>query len=806
MASAPVIRNQNNSKRQNYHTKPIKRHTISGFITDNEGETLLNATVFDSRNNIGTTTNSHGFYSLSIPEGKVSMKISYVGYKEKTLNFILKGDTTITFTLSPNTTLNDIYVDAENLQQKSITSQTGYTRLTAKEILSVPAALSTPDLIRRLQLLPGVASGMELVSGIYVRGGNSDENLFMIDGNPIYQINHLGGLFSAFNTDAIKTVDFFKGGFPAQYGGRLSSVVNVRTKDGSMNGYHGTFSIGLLEGRIQFEGPVVKDRTSFNISLRRSWLDILLTPSMAIYNLTRNDEISKFGYAFHDLNAKLTHKFSETNKLSLSIYSGNDVLRTSNVDKEAITTQDEDKMFLGWGNTVSSLNWNYVFRPNINGDISIVFSQFRTKIREEERTKSYSNQYGEWTTSNIHEAENRTRIIDFGYRADFDYRPSAKHNIRFGSNYLFHIFKPQYNMSHDYSKDENTAKELVRKTRFNAVHAHEISVYIEDEISVMKRWKLNLGARGSMFNVGKQNYWSFEPRLNTRISIIPERLSFKASYTEMSQYVHTLSTTYLSLPSDMWVPVTERVKPARSRLISSGFSMKLPFDFEAEAEGYYKTIDNIIDYRNIPRLTANFSSWEDNVISGKGRSYGLELALRRKSGNTYGEFSYTLSWNERKFDELWENKWFPAKFDNRHKLNISVAHRINKKIELSATWIYSTGNRVTVALENYESRSSHSGSITSTNGYYEHPNNVRLPAYHRLDIGMNIYKKTKRGNEGIWNISIYNAYCRLNPLRVKVVGQESGYYENGNIVQKPFRIKAEGLIPIIPSFSYTLKF
>lgn len=782
-----------------------KTFVVNGYVTDEEGETLLGASVFDNKNFLGTVTNSYGFFSLRLPEGVISLKASYVGYNEETKGFILKSDTTVTFSLQSSTFLDEIYVDAEKLNSSLKSVQMGHTNLNAGDFLSVPSPLGSPDLVRRLQMLPGVASGMEIVAGMYVRGGNSDENLFLIDGNPIYQVNHLGGLFSSFNTNAIKTVDFYKGGFPARYGGRLSSVVDVRTKDGSMNEYHGAFTIGLLEGRFQFEGPVIKNRTSFNIALRRSWLDVLTVPGFAIYNIFNKDDKVKFRYAFHDLNAKITHKFSDTNKLGVSVYSGYDIMGNSNETVED-SRSNSDRLHLGWGNIVSSLNWNYVFRPNLNGDVSFVYSQFKTRIGQEDNESRILGKSGNTEVLSKNEAESMTVIRDVGYRANFDYRPSSIHHVRFGSDYLFHIFSPQKNTSYNYSKEDGKVKELRRSSLYSLVYAHELAIYLEDDIDMLSWWKLNIGARGTMFRVRNKSYWSLEPRFSTRLTLIPDRLVFKTAYTEMSQYVHTLSTTYLSLPSDMWVPVTDRVKPMRSRLVSSGFSVSLPFDLDAEIEGYYKTISNVIDYRDTPRLTANYDSWEENVISGKGRSYGLEFMLRRTAGKTSGEMSYTLSWTDRKFDEFWNGNWFPSRFDNRHKFNISVAHRFNNKIEVFAAWMYATGNRVTVALDNYQSPSSHLGQITSTEGYYEHPNNVQLPSYHRLDLGLNIYKRTKRGKEGIWNISIYNAYCRMNPIRVRVLAPHSYYYENGNMIQKPSRVRAEGIVPVIPSFSYTLKF
>lgn len=787
--------------------KKVRNFVVSGYVVDEGSETLLSATVYDWQNKAGTVTNNFGFYSVRLPEGKVSMSASYVGYNELKKDFYLNKDTVVTFVLRPNTVLSEVIVSADSINSPLRTTQLGNVTLSQSDILSVTSVLSSPDLIRRLQQLPGVAAGTELVAGMYVRGGNSDENLYLIDGNPLYQINHLGGLFSAFNIDAIKTVDFFKGGFPARYGGRLSSVVDVRTKDGNMKEYHGNFSIGLLEGRLQFEGPIVKDRTSFNVALRRSWLDVLTVPGFAIFNTCNKNNRINFRYAFHDLNAKVTHRFSENNKLSMSLYSGYDVLKNSSYVKEEMSS-DYDKINLGWGNLVASLNWNYAFHPTLYGDISAVYSQFKTKVGDEYREKYYDSKTGEWNTKSISEAENQTLIRDAGYRANFDWRPSSRNHIRFGSDFLFHIFKPQRNMSYEFVKggEGEKDKELRRNAKVPSVQAQEFSLYAEDDIDILDWWKLNLGVRGTIFHVEDKNYWSVEPRVSTRFTLMPGKLSFKAAYTEMSQYVHMLSTTYLSLPTDMWVPVTNRVKPMRSRQVAAGFYFNLPWKLEAEVEGYYKTSDNVIENHNMPRLVADYSTWEDNVISGKGRSYGVELALRRTVGKTRGEASYTLSWTDRKFDEFWDGAWFPARFDNRHRFNISVAHRFNKKLELFAAWVYATGNRVTVALENYETQNSHNGSVSSTEGFYEYPNNIKLPAYHRLDLGLNIYKKTKRGHEGIWNISLYNAYCRFNPLRVTVYDPDSYYFENGEMVKKPFKVRSEGIIPIIPSFSYTLKF
>lgn len=778
-------------------------YTINGYITDENGETLLGAALWDRKTRRGTVSNEFGFYSLRLPAGTVNLSASYVGFTDMEADFVLDRDTTLSFRLTPSTLLKEVIVKADSINSVLHTTQTGQVSLAASDFTPRPSALGSPDLVKTLQAKAGVASGTELFAGMFVRGGESDQNLFLIDGNPLYQINHLGGLYSAFNTSAVKTVDFYKSGFPARYGGRLSSVVDVRTKDGNMKELHGSFTIGMIDGNIQLEGPIVKNRTSFNIALRRTWFDVITAPAMGIYNAAHPDDRTFFNYAFHDMNAKITHRFSDRNKLSVSVYSGRDKFKSKESSKTDYQDYD-DNMQLAWGNTVASLNWNTVLRPNLFGDISLIYSQFSTDISEKVNDFSNKGKNGEWMNIQKDFRQDKTVIRDMGYRMNFDYRPSSRHHIRFGSDYLFHIFSPQKNISEKYLKEDSITKSHKQYSNAKSLHAHELSLYIEDEADITTWWKANAGVRGTLFSVKGKNYFAVEPRLSTRFSLSSD-ISLKASYTMMSQYVHMLSTTYLSLPSDMWVPVTDKIAPMLSQQAVLGMYFRLPAGMEASLEGYYKTMDNLIDYRDTPRFTAPFDTWEEKVTTGKGRSYGLEATLSRTSGRTTGEISYTLSWTERKFAEHNSGKWYPSKYDNRHKLNIAIAHRISKKVEIMGAWTYATGNRVTVQLQEYSYPSSPWGNTSGVNGYFDHPNNVQLPAYHRLDLGLNIYKPTKRGNMGIWNISIYNAYCRFNPFKVEVQ-EEMNYIEDNKPVHKPFQVKAKGFIPIIPTFSYTLKF
>lgn len=778
--------------------KMLRTHTytISGYVTDESGETLLGATLQDRLTNRGTATNNYGFYSLSLPQGNIELFASYVGFREKEITFNLKQDTVISFSLPERATLQEVVVEGENRHSSLLSAQTGKVQLSGADIRDVPSVFSSPDLVKRLQMLPGVASGTELIAGMYVRGGNSDENLFLIDGNPVYQINHLAGLFSAFNSDAIKTVDFYKSSFPARYGGRLSSVVDVRTKDGDMKHFHGVFSVGLTEGRIQLEGPIIKDKTSFNIALRRTWLDVLTAPVFAILNAKSKEDKYFFRYAFHDLNAKITHHFSYRSHLNLSVYSGNDVFKTTDKydlnDAESVNNYNQHTS-MKWGNIIASLNWNYEFNNHLYGNISVVSSRYRSRMNDYEKFLDGKKNDSSWLNTKISDRVNQTTIQDLGYRADFDYRPSSFHHIRFGSDYLYHIFSPQENRDVTVSVNGGKDKQLESNSNVPSIHAHEFSLYVEDEMDLFRWWRMNIGVRGTLFSVRQQTYLSVQPRFSTRF-LLSNRLSLKVSYSKMNQYVHMLSTTYLNLPSDLWVPVTNNIRPMLSRQISLGLYYKLPWNIEACVEGYYKNMQHVIDYRDSPRFFPAYEGWEKKVVEGTARGYGLEVSLKHSVGRISAEASYALSWAERRFAQHNEGNWYPSRFDNRHKFNLSLAYRFNKKWEAFAAWTYATGNWVTYPLEQYN------GGAT-----YEHFNNIRMPAYHRLDVGVNLYTRTKRGNEGIWNFSLYNAYCRFNPFLLDVKTLEH-YDEKGGYHWDGIKSRTKGVIPIIPSFSYTLKF
>lgn len=790
---------------------PRRDFTVSGYVVQEDGETVINATVQDLRSGAGTMTNEHGFYSLTLPEGQHSLRYSFIGYTEEVADVKLTSDQTRNVTLHPGEELEEVVVTAD-LNSPLHTTQTGKISLTGKDLDRGYALLSSPDVVKTLQTLSGVAAGTDVTSGLYVHGGSHDQNLFMLDGTPLYQVNHLGGLFSSFNTDVVKNIDFYKSGFPARYGGRLSSVVDVRTRDGNMSEYHGSFSIGLLDGRLQFEGPIVKNRTSFNVGLRRTWLDLITIPVFAIYSSSNSDEKINMRYAFHDFNAKITHIFSERSRADINLFSGNDVFRaTDDMDyyygNDGTFDREYTKINLEWGNVTAALNWKYQFSPKLYSVFTGIYTYNKSITYYMYDNKTYTDDKQQAVTHN--ENRNRATINDIGCRMEFDYRPDRMHHLRFGSNYLMHFFKPQEYMTNNFSGDSVVLDTLQRHLS-HTFRGHELSLYAEDNMAFGERWRLNVGAHVTLFNIPNKTYLTVDPRVALRYQC-SDRVTLKASYTEMSQYMHQLSNSYLNLPVDYWVPSTSKVEPSRSRQYAAGIYFMFPHNVRLNVEGFYKDMRNLIEYDGGSSLTPPYDNWDSRVRKGRGRAYGLEVEAGYGNEHLSVNGSYTLSWNERRFADFYKD-WYPDKFDNRHKININLTYKLKKGIDVYAGWSFHSGNRMTVArqvviapvipgaTEDYGGIMDPSVDFNQTLPYmyyvYDKPNNLKLDAYHRLDLGINFRKPTKRGGERIWNISIYNAYNRHNPFFAKVQWMPDG----------SFKGKSTAVFPIIPSFSYTLKF
>ena len=718
-------------------------------------------------------------------------------------------------------TLDAARVTTDRLRQ-ALRTQTGLTKIDSRKLHSGFALFNSPDVIKTIQRLPGVASGTELLSGLYVHGGTGSDNLYLLDGAPLYSTSHLIGLFSSFNADVVEDVDFYKSGFPARYGGRLSSVIDVNTRPGNMYDWHGTFSLGLIDGRFQIDGPIVKGRTSLNFGIRRTWLDTFSIPALAIIN--RKDgrkygESYKGHYAFWDANLGITHIISDSDKLQLNLFNGMDRLGGgygefySEYDRTTEhSTYYEDRMeqqtdlALAWGSTTAGLTWDHVFTDRISAKTRAYYalSKNMTKIDVDswswEKTKQEDPQNLSWQRFSMSE-DDRSYVHDFCLRSDFDWIPSDNHHIRFGAAFQHHIFNPdrkaQSWMESVDSKEIGTDVDSEKTYR-----GEEAALYVEDEIRIGKKFTAAPGLRLSSFFVDGKTWFSPEPRLAMRYDLGKD-VALKLSYTDMAQYVHLVQTVYLDLPTSSWLPCTAQMKPMHSRQVAGGVHARLPHNLHLEVEGFWKTMDNLYEYSGGFSLYPPIEKWETSFSPGKGRSYGTELSFGWTTERTDISLAYTLSWSQRLFPEFYYT-WYYDRNDYRNMINITATHKFSDKFDIYGGWTFRTGSRLTMADQgidpSYSSWRDENGKLKERYYYeemYTEPFGIRMPAYDRLDVGMNFRKTTKRGNEGIWNVSIYNAYCRMNPIFAETYTDDKTDQYMG---------RAYGIIPIIPTVSYTLKF
>ena len=690
-------------------------------------------------------------------------------------------------------------VSAER-QRTVMRTQTGLTRLDGKELNKGFAVFSTPDLIKSLQLLPGVASGTELMSGLFVHGGTGGDNLFLLDGSSIYNSSHLIGLFSAFNTDVVDGVDFYKSGFPARYGGRLSSVVDVTTRDGDMYERHGTFSLGLIDGRIQLEGPIVKGRTSFQFGLRRTWAETVSIPAIAYVNSRdKGRNVFRGGYAFWDLNLGITHLLRNRDILRLRFFNGMDRLRLGEknlkrryIDTEEYSGYDDLGGVVNWGSTTAGLTWNHTFSDKLVSRIGTYYSFNLSKVKYAGRTWGYDKEDGD--TFSCAEESDLSGIHGIRLGADFDWEPSARHRVRFGASFEQHFYSPERSLRQWVEVGSGT--EEFNKYRVSLSYAgEEPSVYIEDEMTLLPGLTANAGFRAALFLVKGKAYALPEPRFSLRYDL-SDAVALKASYTWMNQFEHRLQTTYVDLPSYIWLPTTAVIRPMHSQQAAAGLYTTLPHGMHLDIEGFWKTLDNIYEYAGPAALYPPVDQWESVFTKGQGRSYGAETAFGWENERTKVDIAYTLSWSERFFSEF-SDRWYRDRNDNRHKFNITATHKFSKRFEIYGGWVYHSGNRMTVS-----GQGRYSGTTEVEDHFwhnyvqtYTGPYNIKLPDYHRLDVGMNWIKQRPDGKVRTWNFSIYNAYCRMNPVYATMETEWNGY-----------TARSFGIIPIIPTVSYTLKF
>ena len=657
---------------------------------------------------------------------------------------------------------------------------TGLKRLNETDILKGSAFLGTPDVIKTLQNMPGVSSGMELMSGLYVHGGDGSDNLFLIDEVPLFQVSHLAGLFSSFNTDVIRSLSFYKSGFPSRYGGRTSSVVDIETKDGALDKFGGSFSIGLLDGRLRLNGPIIKGKLSYDIAVRKSWLELITLPYLAAIN-SGAEKKENANYSLFDTNVNLTWLPSLDDKVNFRVFAGGDWFHygTEQTEKaygkEIYYLNSSSMMRMRWGNVAACTNWAHDISEKSDIKTTVYYSGGYSRIHDNMYSEELvdevveSSRYAETILGNIHSAGLKSRYSIF----------LNHHHLTAGLEYQHMWYSP--------SRTENLSEQLPPRTTSNSYQSDDCSIYVDDEM-VYGPFTLTAGVRLDSYFCKGESYFRPQLRVSTSIDITKDVI-FKASYESVSQYSHLLSSIFLDLPTNLWMPSTDKVKPSDSRQVSAGFNFSFTPHWHMDISGYYRAMDNCLIYSGTTTVFPPLDKWEKVFSTGKGRSYGTEIELECRYRKVHCAAYYTLSWNERKFPDLYP-EWFYDRFDNRHKFTFTGTWNITDRIDLNATWNYHSGNRVTMPEHIVEAPGG------GTSFLFSRPYNAQMPDYHRLDLSCNFHKTTKRGHETIWNVSIYNVYCRMNPIIMHMMHNESDI---------PV-VKTLSLVPIIPSFSYTIKF
>ncbi|KAA9332001.1 TonB-dependent receptor [Adhaeribacter soli] len=756
--------------------KKSDRYTISGYVREaGSGEPLIGVTVYAPERKAGIVTNNYGFYSLTLPPDSFLLQFSYVGYQPVSRQIFLNRELNLNIDLQPAAELQEVVVTADRELRSTQTTQTSKMQIPVEQVKDIPALLGEKDVLKVVQLMPGVQKGIEGSVGLHVRGGGPDQNLIILDDATVYNSNHLFGLFSLFNGDALKSIDVTKGGFPARYGGRLSSVLEMNLKEGNKEKIHGEGGIGLIATRLLLEGPIKKEKSSFLISARRTYLDALLYGFMP--------EDMKVGYYFFDSNIKFNYDFGRKDKVYVSGYFGRDKFYIDLLDAEM-----EQSSRLQWGNATGTVRWNHLFHDRLFANTSLIYSQYRFAVADK-ASSSYLNYNLDYFSG----------IQDVSLKSDFDFYPSPAHYIKFGGITTFHYFTPNAVRAFDLNSNYS-----LRTTQ--RLYSLESALYAEDFFSPLPKLLVNAGIRLSHFLTSERSYFNPEPRLSAAYRL-RENTALKTSFAAMNQYVHLLSSTGTGLPIDLWVPATPRVKPQRANQVALGIAQDL-FQKKAvlEIEGYYKKMKRIIAYNDNatfiaiddPATAQDERDWEENVTSGQGWSYGVEFLLQKKTGRFTGWIGYTLSRIQHQFDSINGGRRFDARYDRRYDFSIIASYDISPTIKLSANWVYGTGNAITLPSSEYylPTHSPFDGGMFPANlvSEFGERNNFRMPAYHRLDIGMQFRKKLSWG-ERTWELSVYNFYNRKNP-----------YYYYLSSTEDRRVLRQVSFFPFIPSVNYSFKF
>jgi hypothetical protein len=725
----------------------------------------------------------------------------------------------------PEHNLDEIIVTATGAGPTLSPPEMGRHVIDRESIVKLPVLFGEPDIVKSLQTLPGVSQGVEGFTGLYVHGGDNDQNLFLYNGLPLYHVSHLGGIFSSFNVSTIRNIDFFKSAFPARYGGRISSITNINMAKPDFQRYTGKFTVGLLAVNGYISGPIIKDKLAFSAAVRRSWIDVVGVPALLVVNAIqkKNGKKTIADYYFMDFNARVDWKFTGGSLYAIGYY-GKDYLKIGNREFESSANSyvvgangvinsagswesgffDEDRNSLSWGNWGVSLNSDYnVWDGTLNAIayVSRYFSHY-SQSNEHQTNLSDPSTYG----YNLNGTRNS--ISDVGLNLQYMRQFADLYLMKVGGGYVHHNYHPE-GLTNEYVDADNS---WIDNNDNPLVRGNEVFAYLDNLFNFGENVSLDAGGRFVSHFIQGESFPRFEPRASLRVNV-SENYSVKASYARINQFVQQVSSNYISLPTDLWQPIGKGMKPLESDQYSFGVYGNVTKQIYFSLEGWYKDMRNLVEYREgVSTFNPNLA-WSEKTTSGKGWAYGVDLSVKREVGKLRGSVGYGLMWNWRKFDELNGGVKFPAKFDNRHKININLTYSLNDKIEFNAGWLYMTGNRITLSLYNYDEIGNLFPDAPTTGigdsgfdwqqasgiGYYSGRNNIRMPAYHRLDIGMSLFKKLKNGRRSIWNFSLYNAYCRMNTMTL----HKDDYVDS---TQKNRTFQKFSLIPVVPSVSYTYEF
>ncbi|WP_285057802.1 TonB-dependent receptor [Pedobacter ginsengisoli] len=749
--------------------------TINGNVTDSgSGETLIGASVkLVGPVSTGAVTNSYGFYSISVPAGKYELAVSFIGYKTDTQTVDLSKSLKLNIALTESNQLNEVVIAAEKRNENVVNPQMGLQKITVKEINNVPVLLGERDVLKTLQLLPGIKSAGEGNSGFYVRGGSTDQNLILLDEAPVYNASHLLGFFSTFNSDAIKDVSVYKGGMPAQYGGRLSSVLDIKMNEGNRKQFTTEGGLGLISSRLKVEAPIVKDKGAFMISARRTYIDAFLA-------LSPDSSVRGNTLYFYDLNAKANYQIDDKNTLFLSGYFGRDNLGIN------------ETFGFNWGNSTVTLRWNHLFSDRLFSNTSLIYSNYNYVIRNLMEENNF---------------EVNSAIKNYNIKEDFEYSLSAKHSLKFGINAISHTIEP--------GKINTTGESSVNQANYESRKGIELAAYISDEWALSDKINVVYGLRMSSFSPtgpgnfktydedgntlevipykkGQiiKNYINAEPRISANFQISPNS-SLKAAYTRNVQNVHLMSNSTSTSPTDLYIMNSNNVKPEIADQIATGFFKNFNDNrYEFSAEIYYKLMQNQIEYRSGTDLRGN-SNVEADLLYGDGRAYGIELFLKKRYGRFNGWIGYTLSKTERKFDAINSAKWFNAKQDRTHDLSLVGIFKATSRWTFSSVFVYNTGNAVTYPSGKYQING-------RTVFYYTDKNGYRTPAYHRLDVSATLEGRPGRRLQSSWSFGIYNLYNRQNAFAID-------FKDDPDDATKTQVVRTT-LFGIIPSVTWNFKF